>query len=52
VPSPTRIASALVAAVKWIVVLIAVVAYVVVVPIIELARELSAFVRRALARTR
>jgi hypothetical protein len=52
VPVSTRIASVLVAALKWIAVLIAVVAYVVVVPIVELAVELVGLVRRALVRLR
>jgi hypothetical protein len=42
----------LVAAFKWILVLIAVVVYLVVVPVVELALELAGVVRRALARPR
>jgi hypothetical protein len=50
--SVIRIVSVLVAALKWILVLIAVVAYVVVVPVVELALELAGLVRHALARLR
>lgn len=50
VPSTSRVASALLVPLKWAFVLVAVLIYVVVVPIVELAADLVGWVRRTFAR--